>query len=184
MDTLTNDIQEIKQSMKAVWSAGEYGKIAKLIMPEGENFVKRLKIKQGLKVLDVACGNGNLSLPAARMGADVTGIDIVPELIAEAKVRAKSENLEIKFDVGDAEDMSYSDNKFDYVISMFGAMFAPRPEVTSNELIRVCKPSGIIAMANWSPEGFVGDFFRLTASYLTPNEEIPAPVLWGKGSTS
>lgn len=172
-------IQFIKDRMREVWSAGDFGVIAKIIEPEGYAFINRLDIKPDSKVLDVACGNGNLSIPAAKLGARVTGLDFVPDLIRQADERAQSENLEIRFDVGDAEAMPYEENEFDFVVTMFGAMFCPRTEVIVNELLRVCKPGGTIAMANWTPEGFIGRFFKLGASYLPPPPGIPSPISWG-----
>jgi ubiquinone/menaquinone biosynthesis C-methylase UbiE len=169
----------IKEKMKEVWSAGDFGVIAKIVEPGAYAFINRLNIITDSKVLDVACGTGNLAIPAAKSGAQVTGLDFVPDLIKQANKRAKSENLKIKFDVGDAESMPYADNEFDYVVTMFGAMFCPRPDVTANELLRVCKPGGIIAMANWTPEGFIGKFFKLGASYLPPPPELLPPTNWG-----
>jgi len=179
MSELTSEMRAIKDKMKAVWSAGDFGVIARIIEAEDTAFIHRLNIKPGSKVLDAACGTGNCSLPAAKMGAHVTGMDLVPDLIRQANERALAENLNIKFDVGDAEAMPYGDNEFDYVVSMFGVMFAPRPDVSVSELLRVCKPGGIIAMANWTPEGFVGKFFKLAASYAPPPPGLPAPVEWG-----
>ena len=131
-----------------------------------------------MKVLDVACGSGNLAIVAAQKGADVTGIDIADNLINAAQQRAADARLDIRFDVGDAEAMPYEDNTFDVVMTMFGAMFAPRPDVTASELIRVCKPGGTIAMANWTPEGHAGQMFKLVTKYLPP-PDMPPPVLWG-----
>lgn len=182
MGTLTPEMQAIKERMKAVWSAGDFGVVAELIRPAAEDFIKRLNLPKGVKVLDVACGTGNLAIPAAKNGTDVTGIDIVPDLIRQANERAAAENLNIKFEVGDAEALPYNDNEFDYVVTMFGAMFAPRPEVAAGELVRVTKPGGIIAMANWTPEGYIGQMFKLTAGYLPPSP-LPPPVLWGDEET-
>jgi ubiquinone/menaquinone biosynthesis C-methylase UbiE len=178
MATLTPEMQAIKEKMKAVWSAGDFGIIAKIIEAEGEDFIKRLNIPKGAKLLDVACGTGNLGIPAARGGAEVYGIDIVADLIRQAKERAASENLNAHFETADAEALPFKDNEFDYVVTMFGAMFAPRPEITAGELVRVTKPGGTIAMANWTPQGFVGQFFKLGASYAPP-PPVPPPVLWG-----
>jgi len=172
------DMQAIKERMKNVWSAGDFGVIAKIIENEGADFIKRLNIPKGSKVLDVACGSGNLAIPAARGGALVSGIDIVADLIRQAKERAGAENLKADFQVGDAEALPFKDNEFDYVVTMFGAMFAPRPDVTASELVRVTKPGGTIAMANWTPGGFIGKMFKLTASYAPP-PPVPPPVLWG-----
>jgi len=175
-------MQVIKERMKEVWSAGDFGVIAEILEEEGKDFIKRLNIKPGTKVLDVACGTGTLAIPAARAGAYVTGLDLVPNLIRQARERAADENLNAKFDVGDAENLPYGNDEFDYVVSMFGAMFTPRPEVTVNELLRVCKPSGTIAMANWTPRGFAGELFKLAASYAPPPPGLPAPALWGEES--
>jgi ubiquinone/menaquinone biosynthesis C-methylase UbiE len=157
--------------------------IAKIIEHEGRTFISELDIKPDSKVLDVACGTGNLAIPAALHGAQVTGLDFVPHLIKQAEERAKKEDLDITFDVGDAESMPYEDNEFDYVVTMFGAMFCPRPEIAAKELFRVCKPGGTVAMANWTPEGFVGKFFKLGASYLPPPPGLPSPINWGIEST-
>src|SRR5262249_8258374 len=133
--------------------AGNFGEFAKYIQPSADEFVERLNIQPGSRVLDVACGSGNLSIPAARAGAVVTGVDIATNLLEQARARAKAEGLNIQFDEGDAEALRYDDNSFDVVMTMYGAMFAPRPEVVASELTRVCKPGGRIAMANWTPEG-------------------------------
>jgi ubiquinone/menaquinone biosynthesis C-methylase UbiE len=175
-------MQSIKDRMREVWSAGDFGVIAKIIEPEGYAFINRLNINADSKVLDVACGNGNLAIPAAKLGAQVTGLDFVPDLIRQADERAQSENLEIRFDVGDAEAMPYEENEFDFVVTMFGAMFCPQTDVIVNELLRVCKPGGTIAMANWTPEGFIGRFFKLGASYLPPPPGVPSPISWGAES--
>jgi ubiquinone/menaquinone biosynthesis C-methylase UbiE len=153
----TISIDFIKDRMKDVWSSGDFGVIAQIIAHEGEAFIKRLNIPKGTSVLDVACGTGNLAIPAAKAGAIVTGIDIVQHLIAQANERAWKENLNAVFVTGDAEDMPFDDGEFDYVVSMFGAMFGPRPEVVTSELLRVCKPGGTIAMANWTPESTIGE---------------------------
>lgn len=143
----------------------------------------RTDIKPNTRVLDVACGTGNTAIPAARTGAQVTGLDIAPNLLEQARKRAAGENLTIHFDEGDAEDLPYGDEEFDIVMTMFGAMFAPRPDKVAAELIRVCKPGGLIAMANWTPEGFVGKSFQVTSKLAPPPPGIPAPVLWGDEAT-
>jgi len=177
------EMRIIKGRMKDVWSAGDFGQIAKIIADEGNAFINRLGIKPDTKVLDVACGTGNLSIPAAKLGARVTGLDLVENLIKQASQRAQSENLNIHFDVGDAENLPYKDDEFDYVVSMFGAMFCPRPEVAVNELMRVCKRGGTVAMANWTPEGFVGKFFKLGAAYVPPPPGLASPIIWGNEDT-
>jgi SAM-dependent methyltransferase len=159
--------------------AGDFGQIARLNAQGAEDFVARLNLKPGTKVLDVACGTGNQSIPAARTGAQVTGLDIAPNLLEQARERAKSENLKIEFTEGDAEKLPYSAAQFDVVLSMFGAMFAPRPEVVAAELKRVCRPGGLIAMGNWTPEGFVGQMFQITARHAPPPPGMQPPSLWG-----
>jgi SAM-dependent methyltransferase len=162
-----------------MWIAGDFGQIAKSIEHGAVEFVDRLSLKPGMKVLDVATGTGNLAIPAAKTGADVTGIDIAPNLIEQAIERAKAEGVEAKFEVGDAEALPYEDNTFDVVMTMFGAMFAPRPDVTASELIRVTKPGGLIAMANWTPEVFAGQMFKTNAKHVPPPPGMSSPVQWG-----
>lgn len=172
-------MEALKAKMKFVWSAGDFGKIALSIEKGGEEFIERLNVQKGERVLDVACGTGNLALPAARKGAIVTGIDIAPNLIEQARARAEAENLECRFEEGDAENMPYKDASFDTVVTMFGAMFAPRPDVTASELVRVCRPKGRIAMANWTPQGFTGQMFKTGAKHVPPPPNVPPPVQWG-----
>jgi ubiquinone/menaquinone biosynthesis C-methylase UbiE len=162
-----------------MWIAGDFGQIAKSIENGAVEFVERLNLKPGMKVLDVATGTGNLAIPAAKTGADVTGIDIAPNLIEQATERAKAQGVEAKFEVGDAEALPYEDNTFDVVMTMFGAMFAPRPDVTASELIRVTKPGGLIAMANWTPEGFAGQMFKTNGKHVPPPPGMSSPVQWG-----
>jgi SAM-dependent methyltransferase len=131
----------------------------------------------------VACGTGNLAIPAARRGAIVTGVDIAPNLVAQARERAAGENLKVTFDEGDAEQLPYADASFDLVMSMFGAMFAPRPDVVASELARVLKPGGTLAMANWNPASFTGQMFKLSAKHVPPMPGIAPPVLWGDEAT-
>jgi len=177
---VTPELEALKDRLRDTWSAGDYGQVAQSIAAGAAEFVERLELKAGTRVLDVACGTGNLALPAAKTGADVTGIDIAPNLIEQAKERAAAERLDIKFDVGDAEAVPFDDASFDSVMTMFGAMFAPRPEVVAAELERVCRPGGLIAMANWTPAGFAGQMFEINARYVPPPPGISPPVLWGK----
>lgn len=173
------DLNALKTKLRATWMAGDFGEIAKAYAPGAEEFVRGLNLRLGMRVLDVACGTGNLALPAARLGADVTGVDIAPNLIEQAREKAKREGLSAQFDEGDAEKLPYENASFDAVITMFGAMFAPRPELTAAELKRVCRPGGIIAMANWTPAGFIGQMFKMVASHVPPPPGVPSPVLWG-----
>lgn len=176
---MTPEMEALKGKLRATWIAGDFGEIAKSIADGGVEFVERLNLKPGMKVLDVATGTGNLAIPAAKTGADVTGIDIAPNLIDQAIDRAKAEGVEATFEVGDAEALPYEDDTFDVVMTMFGAMFAPRPDVTASELIRVTKPGGIIAMANWTPTHFTGQMFKTGAKHVPPPPGMPSPVLWG-----
>jgi SAM-dependent methyltransferase len=180
MQPATSGMEQLKQRMRRTWMAGDFGQIARFSAKGAEEFVSRLPISAETRVLDVACGTGNLAIPAARKNAQVTGIDIAPNLLEQARQRAAEEGLNATFQEGDAEQLPYPDAQFDVVMSMFGAMFAPRPELVASELARVCRPGGIIAMANWTPEGFVGQTFAVTARYVPLPEGLPAPVLWGK----
>lgn len=176
---MTSEMEALKGKLRGMWIAGDFGVIARSIEHGAGEFVDRLDIKADMKVLDVACGTGNLALPAARAGADVTGIDIAPNLIEQATAHAEGEGLAAKFEVGDAEDMPYADGEFDIVMTMFGAMFAPRPDVTARELKRVCKSGGLIAMANWTPEAFTDQMFKTGAKHVPPPPGMSPPLQWG-----
>ena len=176
-------MESLKTRLKAMWMAGDFGEVARHIEAGAEEFIARLALAPGVRVLDVACGSGNLSLPAARAGAVVTGVDIATNLLEQARARAAAEGLTIQFDEGDAEALPYADASFDVVVSMFGAMFAPRPELVAAELLRVCRPGGRIAMANWTPEGFIGQMFKLTGKHVPPPPDMPSPIKWGDEET-
>ncbi len=177
-------IEQIKDSMRAAWMAGDFGVVAKTISGGAQAFVDRLAIPSGARVLDVACGTGNLAIPLARAGAVVTGVDIAPNLLVQARERAAAENLAVRFDEGNAEQLPYSDASFEAVVSMFGAMFAPRPEVAAAELARVLSPGGRLAMANWNPASFSGEMFRVSGRHVSPPPGIAPPVLWGDEDTA
>ena len=184
METVaTSDLATLKTKLRATWIAGDFAYIAKAYGDGAEDFIKRLNLKPGMKVLDVACGTGNLALPAARAGAVVTGVDLAPNLIEQARENAQREGLNARFDEGDAEALPYEDGDFDAVVTMFGAMFAPRPELVAAELKRVCRPGGSIVMANWTPTGFIGQMFKAVASRVPPPAGMPSPVLWGVPET-
>lgn len=180
---MTPEFETLKSRLRATWIAGDFGQIAKAYTKGAEQFVDRLNLQPGMKFLDVACGTGNLAFPAARIGASVTGVDLAPNMVGKAREKAQSEGLEIQFDEGDTEALPYEDKSFDVVASIFGAMFAPRPELTASELLRVCKPQGRIAMGNWTPSGFIGQMFKTTAAHVPPPAGMPSPVLWGVEST-
>jgi len=184
MTELTPEMEALKTKLKATWMAGDFGQIAKSIEDGAAEFINRLQIPKEAKVLDVACGTGNLAIPAAKAGAVVTGLDFASNLVEQARARAKAEGLEIEFQEGDAEAMPYPDGSFDVVVTMFGAMFCPRPEKAAAELIRVTKPGGRIAMANWTPQGFAGQMFKLSGMFAPPPPGMPAPVLWGDESVA
>jgi SAM-dependent methyltransferase len=183
MQTVPPELDQLKQKMRATWMAGDFGKIAQYSAKGAEEFAARLGIPPGTRVLDVACGTGNLAIPVARVGARVSGVDIAPNLLEQARARAAAEKLDITFKEGDAEQLPYEDGQFDFIVTMFGAMFAPRPELVASELIRVCRPGGTIAMANWTATGFVGRTFAVTSRHVPPPPGIPAPVLWGDETT-
>lgn len=176
-------IEQIKQGMRASWMAGDFGVVAKTNIRAAEAFAARLPITAGQRVLDVATGTGNLALPIARRGAIVTGVDIAINLLEQARERAAAEGLAIAFDEGDAEQLPYPDASFDAAVTMFGAMFAPRPELVAAEFARVLRPGGLLAMANWNPASFTGSMFRVGARHVPPPPGVPPPVLWGDEAT-
>jgi len=168
----------VTERVRATWTAGDFGRIATGYAAGAADFVTRLDLSQGERVLDVACGTGNLALPAARAGALTTGIDIAPNLISQARSNAAAEGLALRFEVGDAEALPYADGSFDTVVTMFGAMFAARPERAAAELLRVTRRGGRIAMANWTASGFVGRMLRTIVGYVPPPAGAPSVLLW------
>ncbi len=168
---------------RAVWTGGDFLPIAKSFESGAREFITRMALREGEKVLDVACGTGNLALPAAKAGARVTGIDIAGNLIAQARIEAKAAGCSITFDVGDAESLPYLDGQFDTTVTMFGAMFAYRPVKAAAELIRVTRAGGRIAMANWTPEGFIGKMLRAHTAVVPPPPGIPSSLGWGQEET-
>lgn len=176
---LTGEIEALKSKIKATWTAGDFGQIAKSYAPSAAEFVARLGFGPGERVLDMACGTGNLAIPAAKTGATVVGQDIAPNLLEQARAWAKKERLTIRFDENDAEDLPYADGTFDAVITMFGAMFTPQPTVVASEMVRTCRRGGRIAMANWTPGGFIGQMFKIVGKYAPPAQGMPSPLLWG-----
>jgi len=175
------DIDALKARLKATWMDGNYDYFSRFIESSAVQFLDRLGVEAGSSLLDVACGSGQLGLVAARRGVRVTGVDIATNSILAARGRAASEGLDARFDEGDAEALPYADASFDVVASIYGAMFAPRPERVAAELLRVCRPGGTIAMGNWTREGFVGKMFKTFARFIAP-PGMPAPALWGDES--
>jgi SAM-dependent methyltransferase len=173
------DIQAVKARQKATWESGDFGQIAKVIIPAAEEFMAQLDLRPGMRVLDAACGTGNLAVIAARRGCRVDGLDIATNLIAQARERARGDGLAIEFAEGDAEAMPYEDGTFDAVVSMYGVMFAPRPDRVVSELCRVTKPGGLIALANWTREGFIGKLFDVFSQHVPAPSGLPSPLWWG-----
>jgi ubiquinone/menaquinone biosynthesis C-methylase UbiE len=182
-ETPTNkDFDQLKTRLKATWMTGDYDLFSRYMEKDAEVFFRQLGIQPGTRLLDVGCGAGQLALIAAREGAQVTGCDISTNWLENARTRAAAEGLHITFEEGDAESLPYKDGQFDAVVSLIGAMFAPRPDRVAAELTRVCRPGGLIAMANWTPSGFIGQMFKTIAKHIAPSG-MPSPVLWGDEAT-
>jgi SAM-dependent methyltransferase len=173
-----SEIATLKSKLKRIWMAGDYDRFSRPLERGAWEFYQRLGVTPGARLLDVACGSGQLALIAARAGAVVTGIDIAPNLVERARIRARADLLPARFEEGDAEALRFPDSSFEVVTSLIGAMFAPRPELVAHELLRVCRPGGMIAMANWTREGFIGRLFQTISKFIAPSG-MPAPVLWG-----
>jgi SAM-dependent methyltransferase len=176
---MTPDMAALKTRLKSTWEAGDYGVFAKYLEPGALEFFDRLSLEKGIKLLDVGCGAGQLTIPAAKQGIDVTGLDIAQNLVDQARARAKQEGLNICIEQGDAEALPYEDATFDAVMSLIGSMFAPRPEKVASEMLRVCKSGGKIIMGNWTPAGHVGQMFKIIGKHVPPPAIFPSPLLWG-----
>jgi len=176
------DLASLKSKLKATWMAGNYDYFSRFIESSAAEFLARLPLRAGDRLLDVACGSGQLALLAAKKGAKVTGVDIATNAIEAARGRAASDGLDATFDEGDAEELPYRDESFDLVATIYGAMFAPRPDRVARELVRVCRRGGTIAMANWTKEGFVGQMLQTIGKYVAP-PGMPSPLLWGDERT-
>lgn len=183
MNATTPEMQSLKSRLKTTWMSGDYGHFATYLEPGALEFLERLNVQPGTRMLDVGCGAGQLAIPAARAGIHVTGVDIAPNLIEQARARASAENLAAQFDEGDAEMLPYPDAKFDVVVSLIGAMFAPRADRVAAELLRVCRPGGRIVMANWTPGGHVGQMFKIIGKYVPPSPLMDSPLKWGDEAT-
>jgi SAM-dependent methyltransferase len=178
--TTERALDEFKQRQRATWAAGDYPALSQHISGVGEHVVARAGVAAGMDVLDVACGAGNVALPAARTGARVTGLDLVPSLLEAGSRQAEAAGLEIEWVEGDAEKLPFPDNSFDRVFSTFGHMFAPQHRRTADELWRVCRRGRLIAICCWTPEGTAGDIFGTSASYMPPPPDFAEPpILWG-----
>ena len=181
--TMTSEMSALKTRLKATWESGDYGVFAKYLEKGALEFFDRVNIPSGTRLLDVGCGAGQLTLPAARKGIRVTGLDLAANLVQQARTKAAEEGLKIQVDEGDAENLPYPDMSFDVVMSLIGSMFAPRPELVAAEMIRVCKPGGRIIMGNWTPEGHIGQMFKVIGKHVPPPPNFPSPLLWGAEAT-
>ncbi|NMG76226.1 class I SAM-dependent methyltransferase [Aromatoleum diolicum] len=173
------DFAAIKAKQQATWASGDFAVIGVTLQIVGESLAEAVDVRAGEHVLDVAAGNGNATLAAARRFAHVTSTDYVPELLAKGATRAKAEGLNVTYRVADIEDLPFADASFDVVLSTFGAMFAPRHARTADEMMRVIRPGGRIGLANWTPEGFIGQLFRVIGTHLPPPAGLKSPALWG-----
>jgi SAM-dependent methyltransferase len=175
----TVDFDAIKARQQGTWSSGDYAVIGTSLQLTGEALCEAADVAAGERVLDVAAGNGNAALAAARRGADVTASDYVPELLARAHARASADGLTIETREADAEALPFADGTFDAVLSTFGVMFTPHQKRAAAELVRVCRPGGRVGLANWTPDGFVGLMFKIVGRYVPPPAGVPSPLAWG-----
>ncbi len=173
------DFEGIKARQHATWASGDYGQIGVRLQIVGESLCEAVDLLAGERVIDVAAGNGNASLAAARRFAEVTATDYVPALLEEGRKRAEADQLPITFQVADAEQLPFSDDSFDVALSTFGVMFAPNQARTAAELLRVVKPGGRIGLANWTPEGFLGGLFKVIGAFVPPPAGLTSPMAWG-----
>jgi ubiquinone/menaquinone biosynthesis C-methylase UbiE len=175
----TIDLAAVKARQQAAWSTGNYAVVGTTLQIVGENLCEALDLRSGARVLDVAAGNGNATLAAARRWCDVTSTDYVASLLESGRARAQAEGHPIQFQEADAENLPFPDASFDVVLSTFGVMFTPNQDKAANELARVCKPGGRIGLANWTPESFIGQLFKTIGKYIPPAPGVKSPALWG-----
>jgi len=173
------DLTAVKVRQQAAWSTGNYAVVGTTLQIVGENLCEALDLRAGSRVLDVAAGNGNATLAAARRWCEVTSTDYVASLLESARARAQAEGLAVRFQEADAEALPYPDGAFDVVMSTFGVMFTPDQEKAATELARVCKPGGRIGLANWTPESFIGQLFKTIGKHIAPPAGVMSPALWG-----
>ena len=173
------DLEAVKSKQQVAWGSGDYSRIGVTLQITGEQLCETMDLRAGQTVLDVAAGNGNATLAAARRFCNVTSTDYVQSLLDQSSLRAKAEGLPVEYQQADAENLPFGDNHFDNVVSTFGVMFTPNQGQTASKLIRVCKPSGKIGMANWTPEGFIGQLFKTLGQYLPPPPGVNSPAAWG-----
>jgi SAM-dependent methyltransferase len=173
------DLAAVKTRQQAAWSSGDYAIVGTTLQIVGEELCEAMDIRAGSKVLDVAAGNGMASMAAARRWCEVTSTDYVPDLLERGRARAVAGGMSIEFKEADAEDLPFDNNGFDVVLSTFGVMFTPNQEKAAAELLRVCRPKGKIGLANWTPDGFIGQVFKTLGKYLPPPDGVKSPALWG-----
>lgn len=173
------DLKAVKAKQQVSWSSGDYAVIGTTLQIVGERLAEAMDLRAGQTVLDVAAGNGNVTLAAARRWCEVTSTDYVPALLAHGRKRAEAEGLAIKFQTADAEDLPFDDASFDAVVSTFGAMFCADQDRTAAELVRVCKSGGRIGLVSWTPDGFIGQMFKTIGKHLPPPAGVKSPLAWG-----
>jgi SAM-dependent methyltransferase len=181
MSLTTTEVQTLKDVHRKTWASGDYARIAELVTDVGERVVERAGVQGGCDVLDVAAGTGKATIPAAAAGAHVIATDLTPELFTAGRHRAQRAGVELEWIAADAEDLPFDDEGFDYVLSSLGVQFAPRHEVVTSELVRVCRPGGTIALGNWAADGYIGRFWTIMGPYLPPAPEFASPPAgWGR----
>lgn len=179
MASMMVDYQALTERQRGVWASGDFGVVAPITQPVADHLVAGLKLEAGLRVLDVATGSGNAAVAAARHGCEVVGVDYVPKLVQQGRERVAAERLPVRFVEGDAQALPFADEEFDVTLSVYGAMFAPDQQATADELLRVTCPGGTIALASWTPDGFIGRVFDLVAEFVPPAPGVPLPFVWG-----
>lgn len=177
--TAEPDFAAIKQKQNAAWASGDYARIGISLQIVGENLAEAMDLPPDARVLDVAAGNGNMTLASARRWGDVTSTDYVEHLLEAGRARAAAEALPVKFQVADAEALPFADASFDAVVSTFGVMFAPNQPQAAAEMMRVCRPGGRIGLASWTPDGFIGQLFKTLGRHVPPPTGVKSPALWG-----
>ena len=177
--TAAPDFAAIKQRQQATWASGDFAIVGTTLQIVGESLAEAADVRAGERVLDVAAGNGNATLAAARRFAEVVSTDYVPALLDKGRVRAEAEHLDVRFQVADAEALPFEDGRFDVVLSTFGAMFTPEHRRVAGEMMRVLRPGGRLGMANWTPEGFIGRLFKVVGRHVPPPAGLQSPALWG-----
>ncbi len=173
------DLEAVKRRQQATWASGDFARVASRIVSVAEQLCDSADLRAGWRVLDVATGNGNAALAAARRGCQAVGVDYVPALVEHGRLRAEIEDLDVTLIEGDAEDLRFADGTFDAVTSVFGVMFAPDQPRAAAELLRVCRPAGTIGLASWTPGGYIGELFRATAARVPPPPGLASPFAWG-----